>query len=153
MIFPEDFKQFNNTLTKTRTRTGSSSGHFKRLIVQLRRHKSRWSPKISKFFPVNHGVSKTLEGFCMLSKNYWRQNLRGESLTDVRLTIQTQTRASCRRESDVSKCKLYTKMWMLRLTLNVIVTSIIETRVWVVSRLQVNTRASVASRFNSDASL
>jgi len=36
---------------KTRIQTESSSGHFKRLVVQSRKSKSIWSPKYFEMLP------------------------------------------------------------------------------------------------------
>jgi len=56
-IIPGGFKQFNNTLTKTRIQTGSSSGYFKRLFVQS------WRPQIKMKSKVFQNPFQTTTGF------------------------------------------------------------------------------------------
>jgi len=60
MIFPESFKQFNGTLTKTTIQIGSSSRHLKRLPVKP------WEAQIqpsTKYFETRPGQPRSIKNF------------------------------------------------------------------------------------------
>jgi len=63
VIISGGFKEFNSTLTKTKIQTRSSSRYLRRLPLQSWELAARRKTQsISKPFPVNRGVLKTLDG-------------------------------------------------------------------------------------------